>query len=152
MIRYSTSGESHGKALAVIIEGIPKGVKVESRGINLDLARRQGGFGRGERMNIEKDKVEILSGVRFGRSLGSPITLIVPNLDWPVWKKEMSAEGSSFKSDKQVLKPRPGHADLAGFLKYESCDIRDILERASARETAARVAANTSTSTDALEE
>lgn len=127
-VRYLTAGESHGKALVSIIEGIPKGLALDIGFINKELARRMKGYGRGRRMLIEKDKVEVLSGVRKGKTLGSPIAILIKNKD--------------FKIDKlhSISSPRPGHADLAGILKFEANDIRDILERSSARETAARVA------------
>jgi len=139
MIRLITSGESHGKALSVIIEGIPAGLQINEKSINNELARRQKGYGRGCRMKIESDKSEILSGVRFGETIGSPISIQIKNKDFENWKDVMkTATGST---DKKVTSPRPGHADLPGILKYGRTDIRDILERASARETAARVAA-----------
>ncbi|NQT90831.1 MAG: chorismate synthase [Candidatus Omnitrophica bacterium] len=128
MLRYLTAGESHGKALVAILEGLPAGLKLNTKEIDGELKRRQSGYGRGKRMEIESDKVEIISGLRKGHSLGSPIALLIKNKD--------------FKIDKlaQVTCPRPGHADLAGILKYDTQDARDILERASARETAVRVA------------
>jgi chorismate synthase len=139
MIRLITSGESHGKALSVIIEGIPAGLSVNIKSIDNELSRRQKGYGRGGRMKIESDKAEILSGVRFGETIGSPISIQIKNKDFKNWKDIMkTAKGST---DKNVTSPRPGHADLAGILKYSRNDIRDILERASARETASRVAA-----------
>ena len=139
MIRLITSGESHGKALSVIIEGVPAGLTVDSKFINNELSRRQKGYGRGGRMKIESDKAEILSGVRYGETIGSPISIQIKNKDFENWKNIMKiAKGST---DKKVTSPRPGHADLAGILKYGRTDIRDILERASARETASRVAA-----------
>jgi len=139
MIRILTSGESHGKALSVIIEGMPAGLKITEEFINNELARRQKGYGRGGRMRIETDKAEILSGIRFGETIGSPISIQIRNKDFENWKDIMKiTEGST---DKKFLSPRPGHADLSGVFKYDREDIRDILERASARETAARVAA-----------
>jgi chorismate synthase len=139
MIRLITSGESHGKALSVIIEGVPAGLTVDSKFINNELSRRQKGYGRGGRMKIESDKAEILSGIRYGETIGSPISIQIKNKDFENWKNIMKiAKGST---DKKVTSPRPGHADLAGILKYGRTDIRDILERASARETASRVAA-----------
>lgn len=139
MIRLITSGESHGKALSVIIEGMPAGLQIDTEFINKELSRRQKGYGRGGRMKIESDKAEILSGVRFGETIGSPISIQIKNKDFENWKDIMkTAKGST---DKKVTSPRPGHADLPGILKYGRIDIRDILERASARETAARVAA-----------
>ncbi|MBP2651161.1 MAG: aroC [Firmicutes bacterium] len=138
MFRFLTAGESHGQCLTAVIEGLPAGLVIDVAEINNDLARRQHGFGRGDRMKIEKDKIEILSGIRFGQTLGSPITLAIHNRDWANWQERMSAAGETVGP--VVTSPRPGHADLAGLLKYERQDIRDILERASARETAARVA------------
>jgi len=141
MIRYVTSGESHGKCLHAILEGIPAGLKLSEEDINRELERRQKGFGRGERMQkIEKDKVEITSGLRWGETIGSPITLVITNRDWENWKKLMSIYASDKEMKARMVRPRPGHADLAGALKYGREDLRDILERASARETAARVA------------
>ncbi|MDR1696050.1 MAG: chorismate synthase [Endomicrobium sp.] len=140
MIRFTTAGESHGRALIVILEGIPAGLTVNSEDIDVELARRQKGFGRGLRMRIETDTVRILSGMRHARTLGSPIALCVKNKDWENWRGVMSP--ISVDLDGKILtKPRPGHADLAGLMKYGVADFRDILERASARETAARVAA-----------
>ncbi|MBN2655156.1 MAG: chorismate synthase [Nitrospirae bacterium] len=140
MIRYLTSGESHGQALTGIVEGMPAGLKLNSEDINKDLSRRQIGYGRGGRMKIEKDKAQILSGVRWGETLGSPICLQITNNDWNNWKEGMSAEKEHAKSIAAVTRPRPGHADLSGALKYRQYDIRNILERSSARETAMRVA------------
>lgn len=142
MLRYVTAGESHGKQLTVILEGIPAGLPITEEYISRDLARRQTGFGRGARMKIEKDRAEILSGVRFGETLGSPICLAIKNLDWENWRYIMSSEATKDNS-KNVYQvcPRPGHADLPGAQKFDRKDLRDILERASARETAARVAA-----------
>ncbi len=139
MIRYLTSGESHGQALVGILEGIPAGVEVSSDYINHQLWRRQQGYGRGGRMRIESDKVEILSGVRFGKSLGSPIALLVRNKDWANWTEKMSVEGSGTGVEK-ISTPRPGHADLVGAAKYGFDDLRNVIDRASARETAMRVA------------
>ncbi|WP_167935797.1 chorismate synthase [Halothermothrix orenii] len=156
MLSFKTAGESHGKGLMVIIDGMPAGVKVDIDLINKKLGRRQGGYGRGGRMKIEKDKVEVLSGIRCGETIGSPVGLLIYNRDWENWKKVMSPvtrpgvgnEEISIKKDGKIKKikrvvtrPRPGHADLAGALKYNQSDIRNILERASARETAARTAA-----------
>ncbi|MDD2523681.1 MAG: chorismate synthase [Endomicrobiaceae bacterium] len=139
MIRFSTAGESHGQGIITILEGIPAGLNINTEDIDVDLARRQKGYGRGQRMKIETDQVAILSGIRYARSLGSPITLYISNKDWANWKSLMSPTGVDF-DDKHLHKPRPGHADLAGLMKYGVHDFRDILERASARETAARVA------------
>ncbi|SMD06498.1 chorismate synthase [Sporomusa malonica] len=138
MLRFITAGESHGPALTTIIEGLPAGVPVDIELINRDLARRQKGFGRGGRMLIEQDRVEITAGVRFGQTLGSPVTMVIHNRDWENWQDRMSPAGPP--SGQAVSSPRPGHADLTGVLKYDRQDVRDILERASARETAARVA------------
>jgi chorismate synthase len=140
MIRIITGGESHGKALVVIIEGFPAGVKIEREFIDKELLRRQKGYGRGNRMKIEKDKIEIISGIRGGKTIGSPITFLIKNLDYDKWEKSMNPFKIS-KNYNPVLIPRPGHADLAGIQKYKIEDIRDILERASARETASKVAA-----------
>lgn len=139
MIRYFTAGETHGKCLTVIIEGVPSGVSISLDKINASLAERQKGHGRGGRMLIEKDTAEILSGVRGGISLGSPIAIRIENRDWKNWEEIMGTEESNGK--KRVEFPRPGHADLTGGMKYNHRDLRNVLERASARETAARVAA-----------
>src|SRR5579862_6230706 len=141
MLRFLTAGESHGPQLTVIVEGMPAGVPIDApRDIDPDLRRRQGGHGRGKRQQIEHDTARIVSGVRGGKTLGSPITLVIENRDWENWKGPMQVEARSFKS-KPVTRVRPGHADLAGVLKFGFTDARDVLERASARETAARVAA-----------
>ena len=142
-LRFLTAGESHGPALTTIVEGLPAGVPVVKAAIDRELSRRMGGHGRGGRMNIESDEVEILGGVRFGRSLGSPIALLIRNRDFANWKDAMSPEGvrPADEASRAVTRPRPGHADLAGAQKYGTHDARDILERASARETAARTAA-----------
>jgi len=139
MIRFTTAGESHGQAILAILEGIPAGLNINTEDIDVDLARRQKGYGRGNRMRIETDQVNILSGVRYARSLGSPITLLVYNKDWENWQSLMSPTSVDIDG-KHLHKPRPGHADLVGLMKYGVNDFRDILERASARETAARVA------------
>jgi len=139
VLRFLTAGESHGKALVSIIEGIPSNLKISSDYINRELARRQTGYGRGGRMKIEKDKVEILSGVRFGFTLGSPITLMIRNKDWENWTDIMAVEGEPINK-REITNPRPGHADLVGGIKYGFTDLRNVLERASARETASRVA------------
>ena len=146
MLRFLTAGESHGQALVVIVEGVPAGLQVTAEELAVDLGRRQLGYGRGRRMAIEQDRAEILSGVRRGETLGSPITLQIKNRDWANWLHTMSVEANPDESlggarRAPVTRPRPGHADLAGGLKYDRQDLRDILERASARETAARVAA-----------
>ncbi len=138
-LRFLTAGESHGKGLLGILEGFPAGVEISEEGIAKDLSRRQMGFGRGGRMKIEQDRAEIISGVRFGKTLGSPIGLLIPNKDWKNWEERMSVE-STENPGKSVTVPRPGHADLAGALKYGFSDIRNVLERSSARETAMRVA------------
>jgi chorismate synthase len=139
MLRFLNAGESHGPALTAIVEGYPSNVKITTDRINKELARRQKGYGRGGRMKIEKDTVEILSGVRFGITLGSPITLMVRNKDWENWTDIMAIEGDPINK-KQILEPRPGHADLTGGIKYGFYDLRNVLERASARETTTRVA------------
>ena len=143
--RFTTAGESHGPALLAVVEGIPAGLRLETDGIDHELRRRQGGYGRGGRMRIESDRAEILSGVRHGETLGSPVTLQIRNRDWANWTVAMSAAPLAEPADDETLRrvhfPRPGHADLVGSLKYERHDARDILERASARETGARVAA-----------
>ena len=140
MIRITTAGESHGKGLFAILEGIPAGLKLDIAEIDARLALRQSGYGRGERQKIERDRVEILSGVRNLTTLGSPIALAVWNCDYENWKEYMAPEGCDV-SKRRLTKVRPGHADLAGMLKYEQNDARNVLERASARETAVRVAA-----------
>ncbi len=141
MIRYLTAGESHGKCLTGIIEGVPSGLAFDTDFINRQLHRRQLGHGRGRRMKIEKDRIEITAGVRHGKTLGSPIAFRIENKDWESWRIPMSPdpvpEGSAIRA---VTRPRPGHVDLAGALKFQTHDVRDVLERASARETAARVA------------
>lgn len=138
MFRFITAGESHGPSLTAIVEGLPAGLSMDLSEINREMHRRQQGVGRGGRMKIEQDQVEVLSGVRFGQTIGSPITLRVGNRDWENWQTVMAPFGE--KSGVPVTAPRPGHADLSGCLKYSREDARDILERASARETAARVA------------
>jgi chorismate synthase len=138
-IRFLTAGESHGRALVATIEGMPAGLRLDEDYIATDLARRQGGYGRGGRMKIERDRAEILSGVRHGKTIGSPIALLIHNKDWENWRDEMSVSATKKKVE-PVTRLRPGHADLAGVIKYGFDDVRPILERASARETAARVA------------
>jgi chorismate synthase len=140
MFRYLTAGESHGPQLTAIIEGIPSGLKLSETDINRDLARRQGGYGRGGRMLIETDRVQILSGVRWGETMGSPVTLAVKNSDWVNWDKRMSPYEEHRDPSIHVTRARPGHADLPGAMKYDQRDVRNILERSSARETAVRVA------------
>lgn len=138
MFRFLTAGESHGAALIAVIDGVPAGLGLTEAHIDADLVRRQLGFGRGARMKIESDKAEILSGVRFGKTIGSPIAVKIANRDWASWQDKMAVAGES--SEPPLTAPRPGHADLAGVLKTGQSDIRNVLERASARETAARVA------------
>lgn len=140
--KFTTAGESHGKALVAIIEGLPGGLEIDVEKINHELWRRQQGYGRGGRMKIESDKIEILSGVRHGKTLGSPVAIIIENRDFVHWTEIMSSEKieTELKNPRIVSRPRPGHADLAGGQKFQTRDLRDILERASARETAARVA------------
>lgn len=144
-LRFLTSGESHGKALTGIIEGLPSGLSLSSKDIDTELKRRQGGYGRGGRMKIESDHAEIISGVVKGKTIGSPIGIFIENKDWQNWQNIMSVEQPDLRSEIQdskskVTRPRPGHADLAGVLKYNLKDIRNILERSSARETAMRTA------------
>lgn len=138
MLRFMTAGESHGPCLTAILEGLPAGLKLDLEAINRDLARRQQGYGRGGRMKIEKDKVEIVSGVRFGETLGGPVTLQVVNKDFANWTDRMAVFGEP--AGPKVTAARPGHADLTGVKKYDRKDVRDILERSSARETTMRVA------------
>ncbi len=141
MLRFLTAGESHGPVLISILEGVPAGLELSREDIDRDLARRQTGYGRGGRMRIEKDRVEIISGVRWGKTLGSPVGLQIRNLDWKNWTEKMSPDLALEGCVPPMTRPRPGHADLAGALKYGHRDLRHVLERASARETAARVAA-----------
>lgn len=146
MVRFLTAGESHGRALVVILEGIPAGLPLDFEAITRDLRRRQGGYGRGRRMAIESDRAEVISGVRGGETIGGPIALTIENRDWPNWQQTMHVgpeptAGATGTSRAPVTRPRPGHADLAGAAKFARTDVRDVLERASARETAARVAA-----------
>jgi len=139
MIRYLTAGESHGKALVGILEGMPAGVEISAEYINRQLWRRQQGYGRGGRMKIETDEVEIFSGIRFGKTIGSPIALMIQNKDWQNWKDRMSVESDGTGIEKITI-PRPGHADYSGAMKYGFDDLRNVIDRASARETAMRVA------------
>ena len=139
MLRFLTAGESHGPGLVTIVEGLPAGLEVSKEGLGDELARRRLGYGRGRRMAIERDELEILGGVRFGKTLGSPLAVVIRNTEWPKWEQEMSPDPGEARRPMQT--PRPGHADQAGMLKYDTHDARDILERASARETAARTVA-----------
>jgi chorismate synthase len=146
MLRFLTAGESHGQALVMTMDGMPAGLDIDIDALNAQLRRRQGGYGRGRRMQIESDRAEILAGVRHGRTTGAPIALLIRNRDWVNWQQTMYVEaempeGATGTQRADVTRPRPGHADLAGAIKYGHDDIRDVLERASARETAARVAA-----------
>jgi len=148
MLRFLTAGESHGKALVTVLEGVPAGLAIDFDAVTAELRRRQGGYGRGRRMAIESDRAEPLSGVRHGLTTGAPIALMIPNKDWENWRRTMHVEpelpemaaGAGGPDRSSVTRPRPGHADLAGVVKYGHDDIRDVLERASARETASRVA------------
>jgi chorismate synthase len=143
-LKFVTAGESHGKGLVAIVEGLPAGLSVDMDFINHQLWRRQQGYGRGHRMKIERDEVEIISGVRHGKTVGTPVSMIIRNRDFDNWRDVMAAEPRQFqdeRSARRLTRPRPGHADLAGGLKFNTHDLRDVLERASARETAARVAA-----------
>lgn len=139
-LRYLTSGESHGPGLYTVLEGMPSGLPLQAEEINFQLARRQKGYGRGGRMKIETDTVEIVAGVRHGYTLGSPIALVVRNSDWKNWQDEMSVGPTDKPLKRVVTRPRPGHADLVGGIKYDFRDLRNVLERASARETTSRVA------------
>ncbi len=141
MLRFLTAGESHGPGLTTIVEGLPAGLKVDAEVISAELARRRLGFGRGPRMKLERDELEILGGVRFGETLGGPVSVLIRNTEWSKWSAEMSPHAG--ESGRPATAPRPGHADLAGMQKYDTHDARDILERASARETAARTVAGT---------
>lgn len=146
MLRFLTAGESHGRGLLTILEGVPAGLVIDFARIAADLRRRQGGYGRGRRMAIESDRAEFISGVRRGRTTGAPVGMMIANKDWDNWQRTMhveaeAPEGATGAQRAPVVRPRPGHADLAGGLKYDHDDLRDVLERASARETAARVAA-----------
>src|ERR1039458_6615406 len=141
MIRFSTAGESHGEALIALVSGLPTGVPVDLDFVNRELWRRQQGYGRGGRMKIETDKAHVLSGVRHGKTIGSPIAIEIVNRDWKNWEDKLPVEAGDPALHQAVASPRPGHADLAGALKYNFPDARYVLERASARESAARVAA-----------
>src|SRR6266545_4184173 len=145
MLRFLTAGESHGQALVAILEGMPAGLSIDFDAITTELRRRQTGYGRGRRMAIESDRAQALSGIRHGVSTGSPIALMIPNKDWENWQRTMHVaakmpDAATNTDQPAVTRPRPGHADLAGFVKYGHDDMRNVLERASARETAARVA------------
>jgi len=142
MLSFRTAGESHGPALTALVEGIPAHLPIDFEFVNHELKRRQGGYGRGGRMKIEKDEVRFLSGVRHGKTIGSPIAMMIENRDWPNWEEVMAAREvlNDAATKRRVTRPRPGHTDLAGSLKYNHTDARNILERSSARETAARVA------------
>lgn len=138
-MRFLTAGESHGPGLVTIVEGLPKGIRISTGDFEEELARRRGGYGRGRRMQIETDDIEILAGIRHGSTLGSPVAVLVRNTEWENWSDVMGIEGDP--AGKRISRPRPGHADLAGMVKYDTDDARDVLERASARETAARTIA-----------
>ena len=138
MIRFLTAGESHGPAISGILEGMPANVPINFERVQYELKRRMQGFGRGGRMHIETDQIETISGVRFSKTLGSPISFIIRNKDWENWQQEMAIVHG--ETGKEFTKPRPGHADLAGSMKYKFDDLRNVLERSSARETAMRVA------------
>ncbi|MEP6745089.1 MAG: chorismate synthase, partial [Gemmatimonadota bacterium] len=141
-LRFLTAGESHGRGLVALVEGLPAGIPVTAEQVDEQLGRRMQGYGRGARMKIEQDRIEWLAGVRAGETLGAPVAMLVWNRDWDNWKDVMAAEGTpGAASRRRRTRPRPGHADLTGVLKYGREHARDILERASARETAARVAA-----------
>src|SRR5215467_6936992 len=140
MLRYFTAGESHGETLVAFLSGMPAGLKVEQKFIDSELWRRQQGYGRGGRMKIERDTAHIVSGVRHGKTIGSPIAVLLENRDWQNWKESLPVEAGDPEKHKRVASPRPGHADLAGALKYDFREARYVLERASARESAARVA------------
>src|SRR6267143_3837689 len=140
MLRYFTSGESHGEALVAFLSGLPAGLAVDQEFVDHELWRRQQGFGRGGRMKIETDRARFLSGVRHGKTIGSPIAIMLQNRDWQNWKESLPVETGDPEKHKRVASPRPGHADLAGALKYDFPEARYVLERASARESAARVA------------
>src|SRR3989440_1062070 len=139
MFRFLTAGEAHGPCLTMIVEGLPAGLPVEKAIIDADLKRRQGGYGRGGRMKIEKDTVRFLSGVRHGKTLGSPITMQIENLDWVNWEERMSSAPVEAEME-AVTRVRPGHADFTGAMKYGHSDVRNVIERSSSRETASRVA------------
>lgn len=139
MLRYLTAGESHGPGLVTIVEGLPAGLPIAASTISAELARRRLGYGRGKRMQVETDELEVLGGVRHGRTIGGPVAVLIRNTEWPKWREIMAPEPG--RPGNPVTRPRPGHADLTGMLKYDTGDARDVLERASARETAARTVA-----------
>lgn len=139
MLRFLTAGESHGPGLITVVEGLPKGLAFDSGGLGVELARRRVGFGRSNRMKLEQDELEILGGVRHGRLLGSPVSVLIRNTEWARWQSDMSPDAG--EPSKTLTTPRPGHADLVGMLKYDTHDARDVIERSSARETAARTVA-----------
>lgn len=141
MLRYSTAGESHGNALTVIVDGVPAGLALSEEGITRDMARRRAGYGRGPRQAFERDEVMLTGGVRFGRTTGAPVSMLIRNADWENHMEDMSPDGERPEGYREVTVPRPGHAELGGVMKYGLSDCRDVSERASARETAARVAA-----------
>src|SRR3954468_9187356 len=141
MLRFCTAGESHGEALIAVVSGIPAGVDIDENFVNHELWRRQQGYGRGGRMRIERDTAHFISGVRHGKTIGSPISLRIENRDWKNWEEALPVGVGDPAKHKRVGSPRPGHADLAGALKYNLAEARYVLERSSARETAARVAA-----------
>src|SRR5450755_644184 len=141
MLRFSTAGESHGECLIALISGLPAGLEIDLEFIDRELWRRQKGYGRGGRMRIEQDRAHILSGVRHGKTIGSPVAMTIANNDWKNWEEILPVEAGDPAKHKAVASPRPGHADLAGSLKYDFPDARYVLERASARESTARVAA-----------
>ena len=137
MLRYFTTGESHGEALVAVLSGLPAGLRIQQNYLDRDLWRRQQGYGRGGRMKIERDSAHILSGVRHGMSIGSPISIVIENRDWKNWQEALPVDTGDSAKHKRVASPRPGHADLAGALKYNFPEARYVLERASARESAA---------------
>src|SRR3954452_6209030 len=140
MLRFSTAGESHGEALVATLSGVPAGLDFDQKFVDRELWRRQQGYGRGGRMKIEKDSAHVLSGIRHGKTIGSPITVLLENKDWKNWEEALPVAAGDAAKHKEVKSPRPGHADLAGALKYNFPEARYVLERASARESAARVA------------
>src|SRR5437762_10436370 len=141
MLRFSTAGESHGEALVAVISGLPAGLEIDAAFVDRELWRRQQGYGRGGRMRIERDSAQLISGVRQGRTIGSPVSLLLKNKDWENWQEALPVGAGDPEKHRAVKSPRPGHADLAGAVKYNFPEARYVLERASARESAARVAA-----------